>query len=449
MFLRGTYQFDNSVGTSYFPDTLATTFWDHPYGFVVGHNWTLSNNKINNFRYGLTRQAFTSGGDSEDNAISFRFVYQPSFFARTLSRITPVQNITDDFTMITGQHTFQFGGNIRIVRNKRVSLGSSYDSAVANPSFYDSSGRVLDRPITDAGYTIGSGQRTTVQNALSALIGRFSQYSGQYNYDLDGNVLAAGTPNERTFATEEYDAYVQDIWKPTRNLTLTLGLRYGLSRPVYEKNGYQVAPTTPLGDFFDQRVQSSQNGVPYNALINFDYAGPTYNKPGFYKLDKNNFQPRIALAWSPNFKNSFLRGIFGKEGESTIRGGFAITNDHFGEQLAVSFDALSTLGFTTESTISANTFDTSGNPPPRFTGFGQTIRNLPGLTPPNRFMTDVTPGCLAGTEDCPQRIESSFRLDTGYAGQLQLELILRSAIAERNVCRSFLCRTRCPKSSGN
>ncbi|MEJ7700534.1 MAG: hypothetical protein WKF71_12925 [Pyrinomonadaceae bacterium] len=85
LFARGTYQTDTSVGTSAFPDTLATTNWNHPYGFVVGHNWNISSDKVNNFRYGLTRQAFTSGGDSNENAISFRFVYSPSFFARTLS----------------------------------------------------------------------------------------------------------------------------------------------------------------------------------------------------------------------------------------------------------------------------------------------------------------------------------------------------------------------------
>ena len=408
LFLRGNYQYDNSQQTSYFPDTLPTSAWYHPFGFVIGHNWTISSNKINNFRYGLTRQAFTNFGDSNANAISFRFVYQPSFFARTLSRVTPVQNITDDFTVIEGNHTIQIGGNVRIIRNKRVDLGSSFDSATANPSFYASSGRVLDRPIAAAGYTIGSGQRTNIQNALSALIGRFSQYSGQYNYDLQGSVLAAGIPSVRNFATEEYDAYAQDIWKPYRNLTLTLGLRYGLSRPVYEKNGYQVAPTVALGDFFNQRVQSAANGTPYNALINFDYAGPKYKKSGFYKLDKNNFQPRIAAAWSPSFKNGFLKTLLGGEGKSTIRGGFAITNDHFGEQLAVSFDGLSTLGFTTQNTIAANTYNTSTNPAPRFTGFGQTIRSLPGLSAPNRFMTDVTAACLNGTEDCPQRIESSL-----------------------------------------
>jgi len=399
LFARGSYQSDNSVGTSYFPDTPGTTIWDHPYGFVVGHNWNISGDKVNNFRYGLTRQAFTSGGDSNDNSISFRFVYQPSFFARSLSRVTPVHNITDDFTLIKGNHTIQFGGNVRIIRNKRSDLGSAFDSAVANPSFYGSSGRVLDRPITSAGYTIGGGQRAIVQNSLSALIGRFSQYSGQYNYDIDGNIIASGTPIERNFATEEYDSYVQDIWKPYRNLTLTLGLRYGLSRPVYETGGYQVAPNQKLGDYFERRAASAAQGVPYNELLQFELAGPKNDANGFYGLDKNNFQPRLAAAWSPDFKGGFLRTLFGEAGTSTIRGGFAVTNDFFGQQLAVTFNGLSTLGFTTENTIAANTFNTSTNPAPRFTGFGQTIRTLPGVPPIDRFMTPA---------DEAQRIESSL-----------------------------------------
>lgn len=399
LFARGSYQSDTTVGVSYFPDTPATTVWDHPYGFVVGHNWNISNNKVNSFRYGLTRQAFTTGGDSNDNSISFRFVFQPSFFARSLSRVTPVQNITDDFTLIKGNHTIQFGGNIRVIRNKRSDLGSAFDSAVANPSFYGSSGRVLDRPLTAARYGIPASQRAIVQNSLSALIGRFSQYSGQYNYDIDGNILAPGTPIQRNFATEEYDSYVQDIWKPYRNLTLTLGLRYGLSRPVYETGGYQVAPNQKLGDYFERRAASAAQGVPYNELIQFELAGPKNNKSGFYSLDKNNFQPRLAFAWSPNFGNGFLKTLLGKEGQSTIRGGFAITNDYFGQQLAVTFNGLSTLGFTTENTIAANTYNTSTAPPPRFTGFGQSVRTLPGISPIDRFMTPA---------DEDQRIESSL-----------------------------------------
>ncbi|MCU1289398.1 MAG: Cna protein B-type domain protein [Acidobacteria bacterium] len=409
LFVRGNFQNDLIKGVSAFPDTPATGEWSHPYGYVAGHTWTINNSLVNNFRYGMTRQAFSTQGDSNENSISFRSVYSPYLYTRTLSRVTPIHNFTNDLTWIKGNHTFQFGGNVRIIRNKRVDLGNAYDDAVTNPSFYAASGRVIDQALTAAGYTVPASQRTNVQNAATALIGRFSQYSGNFTFDLDGSVLPQGTPTTRNFSTEEYDLYGQDIWKPFRNLTLTLGLRYGLSRPVYEKNGFQVVPKERLGDFFERRAASAARGVPLNDLIEFELAGPKNGGQGFYSMDWNNFQPRVAAAWTPNFDNKYLRGLFGKEGESVIRGGFAITNDYFGQQLAVSFDALSSIGFTSQSTISANTYNITTNPAPRFTGFGQNIRTLPGVpAPTQRFSTEVTAGCLAGTEDCPQRIESSL-----------------------------------------
>jgi hypothetical protein len=409
LFVRGNYQSDLTNGVSAFPDTPATGLWSHPYGYVAGHTWTINNNMVNNFRYGLTRQAFSTQGDSSENSVGFRFVYSPLLFTRTLSRVTPIHNFTDDFTWIKGKHTIQVGGNVRIIRNKRTDLGSAFDDAVTNPSFYASSGRILDQAVSAAGYTVPASQRSNIQNAAAALIGRFSQYSGNFTFDLDGTVLPPGTPTNREFSTEEYDVYGQDIWKPFRNLTLTLGLRYGVSRPVYEKNGFQVVPQERLGDFFDRRVASAARGVPLNDLIDFELAGPKNNGQGFYSTDWNNFQPRVAAAWTPNFDNKFLRGVFGKEGESVVRGGFAITNDYFGQQLAVSFDALSLIGFTSANTISANTYNITTNPAPLFTGFGQNIRSLPGIpAPTQRFSVDATPGCLAGTENCQQRIEYSL-----------------------------------------
>lgn len=412
IFLRGNFQWDTLAGTSAFPDTPATSSWSHPYGYVVGHNWTISNNKINNFRYGLTRQAFSNQGDSGEPSVSFRFVYSPFLFSRTLSRVTPVHNITDDFTWIKGNHTWQFGGNVRIIRNQRNSFGSAFDSAVTNPSFYDLSGAVLTNQFTAAGYSIDGGDVASVQAAATALIGRFSQYSGNFTFDIDGSVLPAGTPSARNFATEEYDAYVQDVWKLNSSLTLTLGLRYALSRPVYEKNGFQVVPTERLGDFFERRVASAENGVPLNDLIQFELGGPVHDAPGFYSMDKNNFQPRVAAAWSPDFEKGFLKGLFGKKGDSVLRGGFGISNDYFGGQLAVSFDGLSTIGFTSSTTIAANSYTVTdcGSPNPRnpslpncapqFTGFNQDIRALPGIpAPEQRFSTPA---------DQAQRIESSL-----------------------------------------
>ncbi len=410
MFFRANYQWDNTkggAGLQAFPDTPAGGVWSHPSGFVAGHTWTIGSNKINNFRYGFTRQAFSVQGDSGANAISFRFVYSPALYARTLDRVSPVTNITDDFTWISGNHTVQFGGNVRIIRNKRTSFGGAFDSAVTNPSFYDQSGGVLITPLTAAGYTVAS--TAAAQAGATALIGRYSQYSANFTFDINGNVVAAGTPAKRNFATEEYDSYIQDIWRPFQNLTITGGVRYAVSRPVYEQNGFQVVPTERLGNYFDSRVASSAQGVPTNRLIQFEKAGPVNNGQGFYSMDWNNIQPRIAFAWSPSFDSGFLRTMFGGEGDSTIRGGFSITNDYFGGQLAVSFDGLSTIGFTSSSGISANTYNITTRLAPAFTGFGQQIRTLPGIAAPTqRFATDVTPGCLAGTQQCPQRIETSL-----------------------------------------
>lgn len=417
LFLRGNYQNDVLTGNlpsplfggSLFPDTTPSTLWDHPYGFVVGHDWAISSNKVNNFRYGLTRQAFSQQGDSTAPNISFRFVFAPEAFVRTLSRITPTHNITDDFTWVKNNHTFQFGGNVRIIRNQRVDFANAFDAAVTNPSFYDRSGAVLDEAFTNAGYTIDEGDINTVQAAAAALIGRYSQYTGNFTFDIDGNVVEPGTPTFRNFATEEYDAYFQDSWKPFSNLTLTLGLRYGFSRPVYETTGFQVVPTERLGDFFDRRVVSAERGIALNDLIEFERGGPANNGPGFYSADWNNFQPRLAAAWSPDFKSGFLGKLFGKTRESVFRFGFAITNDHFGGQLAVDFDGLSTIGFTSNTTISANTYNVTDRPAPLFTGFSQDIRSLPGIpAPTQRFATDVTPRCLAGIDSCPQRIETSL-----------------------------------------
>ncbi|MEP7149626.1 MAG: carboxypeptidase-like regulatory domain-containing protein, partial [Acidobacteriota bacterium] len=409
LMIRGNYQNDLTNSASAFPDTPSPATWSHPYGAVAGHTWTISNNRVNSFRYGLTRQAFSTQGDSAENAISFRFVFSPLLFGRTLSRVTSTHNITNDFSWVKGRHSIQLGGNVRIIRNKRTSFGSAFDAAVTNPSFYDQSGGVVDAQITGAGYTIGPGQRAIAQAAATALIGRFSQYSGNFTFDIDGSVLPPGTPSTRNFATEEYDVYGQDVWKPFSNLTITGGLRYGLSRPVYETNGFQVVPTERLGEFFERRVASANLGRPLNDLIAFQLGGPKNGKPGFYSMDKNNFQPRIAAAWSPKFRKGVLGAIFGDNGESVIRGGFSIMNDYFGQQLAVSFDALSTIGFTSSTTISANTYNVTDRPAPQFTGFNQNIRSLPGIPAPvQRFSTAVDPACLAGTVACPQRIESSL-----------------------------------------
>jgi hypothetical protein len=420
LFFRANYQQDVTGGAPNFPDTPATNTWSHPYGFVAGHTWTINDRKINNFKYGLTREAFTNQGDSSDNAITFRSVLSTSLFARGFSRTTPVQNITDDFTWIRNNHTFGFGANVRIVRNHRVDYSSAFDSGITNQSFYSGSGNVLSNPINawlptltglPAGTTIASSALTNTRHAFAALIGRLSQYTANFNFGTDGKPTAAGAPKERTFATEEYDVYGQDSWKLKHNLTLNLGLRYGLSRPVYETKGFEATPNISLQAYFDKRVAAAKQGVNFTDPITVNLAGPANHAPGFYSLDKNNFQPRISVAWSPAFKHGFLSKLLGSQEQSVFRGGFAITNDYFGQALAVNFDTNNTLGFSSNQTPSANTYNVTTNPGPLITGLGMAIRPLPGIAVPGNLVFPQTQ-----PQNFQRRIEGS--LDTNLVSPI-------------------------------
>src|SRR6202008_1040478 len=132
-FVRVNIIYDLLARERQFPDSPGPNIWSHPVGIAAGHTWNLSNTLINTLRYGYTREAFSQQGDSSNNAISFRFVYSPVAYSRTTTRVTPVQNITDDFSWTRDNHSLLFGTNIRMISNTRVSLLNSLDSAITNP----------------------------------------------------------------------------------------------------------------------------------------------------------------------------------------------------------------------------------------------------------------------------------------------------------------------------
>lgn len=404
LFARFNYQVDFSNQAPAFPDTPSPENWIHPYGGAVGHTWTISSSLVNSFRYGLTRDAFSVPGDSDQNLFRIRDVYQPFNYSRTFSRVTPVHNLTNDVTWVKGTHTVQFGGNIRLINTRTSRAAFSFDDAIINRSWYEGSGAVLLRPITSAGFTIDSGFRFPLQSAVSAIVGRINQYNVNYIYGKDGNALPPGSVVKRDFATQEYDLYIQDSWKIRPNLTFTYGLRYGLSRPVYERNGLQAATTVPLGEYFERRKAAALQGQALDELISVDLAGPANGKPGSYEFDKNNFQPRISLAWTPNFsKDSIWGKLFGAEGKAVFRGGFAMVNDFYGIQIANQFDVNNALGFTSTYTNPPNSFNITTRLGPLFVAPGQAVRTLPGV-PQNSSISfpRMQPA------DLDQRIENSI-----------------------------------------
>jgi hypothetical protein len=181
-------------------------------------------------------------------------------------------------------------------------------------------------------------------------------------------------------------------------------MRYSLERPVYETQGFEVQPTIPLTTYFEDRLAAAKQGNNFADPIVINKSGPANGGKPMYSWDKNNFQPRIAVAWSPNFSSGFFHSVFGDPGKSVIRSGFALTNDYYGQALAVDFDLNNTLGFTSNYTTPANTYDTTANNlAPLFTGFNQDIRSLPNVVVPGSL---VFP--LQQPSDNGERIESSI-----------------------------------------
>ncbi len=419
LFFRGNYQNDLVTRSIYgnsdcsvagdniqcFPDTPPLTTWNHPKGLAVGHVWTATNTLVNRFNYGLTRASFTQNGDSNENQVNFRFIFSPAAFARTLSRTTPVHNFVDDVSWVRGNHTFGFGGNVRLIRNNRVSLGASFDTAIINPSFYNASGAVITDPFSDF------ASSNDLRDALASVIGRYSQYSANLVYDANGQLQPVGTPTDRSFATEEYEGYFQDSWRMRPNFTLNYGVRWSTSTPVYERNGLQVVPNVNLTEYFNQRVESSFNGVPFTDPITFVLGGKANNAPGYYKQDWNNWAPSVSFAWSPDFGENAFGKLFGREGKSVIRGGFRMTYDRIGSALAVNFDLNNLAGFTSARNINANTFDViEPDLGPAFSGFNPDVRTLPFPGAAGPIPTALNfPLTVASDED--QRIEVS--LDQG------------------------------------
>jgi hypothetical protein len=413
---------DHAARAQRFPDTHSPLTWSHPFGLAVGHTWTIGNNLVNNVRYGYTRQAFSNFGDSNGNDISFRFVFQPTNQEHSLSRVTPVHNITDDVSWTHGKHVFQFGANIRAISNARTTFANAFDNAVTNPSFYLGAGDHVSSAFQDfltannlpggqAGQSLNSIAET--QNAATAVIGRFSQYTANFTFNNDGSLFPAGTASKRNFATQAYEMYFQDSWKFRSHLTFTMGLRYSLERPVYETQGFEVQPIVPLGTYFQDRLAAAALGNNFSQPITVDRSGPVNGGKPMYNWDRDNFQPRAAVAWSPNFSHGWLHALFGEGNQSVLRGGYALTNDYYGNQLAVDWDLNNTLGFTSNFTTPANTYDTvpcatCSGLAPLFTGFNQNIHSLPGVAVPGNLQFPLS-----------QPLDQGERIETSVDSNLQ------------------------------
>jgi hypothetical protein len=347
----------------------ATNF-DNSKGIALGYTAILSQNLINSLRYGFVRQGIGTAGIGDQPRVTFRGLDDPVGFRRSTLVNVPTNNVIDDVTWTKGSHTIQFGGNVRIINDNRLSNASNFFQTSSNPAWLFNAGIAgvggdLD-PATFGHPAVASSFGNSYDQPISALVGSLVEVSSIYNQDKNGTVVPQGTLIPRNFKATETEFYAQDSWRIKPNLTLTGGLRYTLLQPPYEIHGNQAAPSISMSDFLKNRATAMFAGQTYRPTIQFDISGQANGKQPYWDWDYKDIAPRVAIAYSPNPEKGFWNKLFGSQGKTSIRAGWGIYYDHFGEGIVNTFDTQGSFGLTTEvdNAAGVQTIDCV----PRFTG---------------------------------------------------------------------------------
>ena len=418
VFARGELQNFKQPGTQQFPgQTASTTILDDSRGLTIGLTSIINPRLINDFRWGFVRQGGQTAGASFNPAVLLDGIDSLVPFTRSTIAIVPVNQFTESLNWTRKNHSFQFGGDLFLIRNNHTSYLNSYSDVRTNAVYLNTGGIAFTgspsplnpsnniNPATNQPYpTVDSNFGPNYDSATTIVMGIFPEGDGHYNFARDGSALAQGTPINRRYAVNDYEFYGQDTWRVTPRLTVTYGLRWVLEAPPYETNGYQVAPCVAAagggctkqnaGDWFNHTAQLAAQGQPANSAgeLSFILGGPKNHGPALWNWDHKDFSPRIAVAWAPDTGDGWISKVLGKKDEFTIRGGYSIMYDHFGIPIVNSFDQNGSFGL---STILGNPAGVvSPANAPRFTCLTPGTSGQSCLPPPCSSIND--PGCLFG-----------------------------------------------------
>ncbi|MBI3210940.1 MAG: TonB-dependent receptor [Candidatus Solibacter usitatus] len=237
---------------------------------VFSDTYTFSPTLISEFRLGYNRRHETKDPISYGQGFAAQ-LGMPNAGATTFPRFVTgynggpggrFQNISEDNTLqenltkVVSRHTLKFG--YEMVRTRYNALAEALPSGI-----YNMGG-------TELPFTPNTGNT-------------FASF-------LLGNVASAQfTRNQATWLPRWWGQalYLQDDFRPMKNLTLNIGLRWSYESPFSTKYGQQSQ--------FDPTAIDPITKLP----------GAITHKTGqLARKDLNNFQPRLGLAW--NFRPNFV-----------------------------------------------------------------------------------------------------------------------------------------------
>lgn len=287
-------------------------------GIALDDVYTLDAKTVLNVRYGITYQQFperraSSGTDLAALGFSSNLVGQvvdpdlatlPRIQISGFSTVAPwetgdgtntglIHSLTAGATRLQGNHNLKFGAEFRVYR----AFGNRFQLSTA-PDF-----------TFNANYTRGPLDNTAV-----APIG---QELAQLLLGIPGGQMGISS----SYASQDkyFALYLHDDFKVTRRLTVNLGVRYELETPLTERFDRLVA-----GFAFDQsnpleaaaRANYARNPIPELPVDQFRVRGgltfvnQNGNGRSPFKGEKNNFMPRIGMAWTITDK-TVLRAGYG------------------------------------------------------------------------------------------------------------------------------------------
>jgi len=434
IFVRGNFQKDTTLGVEQFPGQGPSyTLVDNTKGIAAGYTYTFSPSLINDLRYGYIRQGYGNRGPGTGDYTDFRFISTLTSENRTTIISVPVNNIVDNVTWNKGRHSIAVGGNWRLIHQNRTSDENSFNNASSNP--YWLGGSPPD-PSTIGGLPVDSGFTNSYVIAYANLVGTIPSFTNVWNYHVDnattGSLLADGTPLARHFKANEYEWYIQDAWRVLPNLTVTFGLRHSILQTPWETQGQEVAPTVDTHAWYMQRETAALQGQIYEPDLTFAPAGSFYNKPGYWPKQKANFAPRLSVAYSPDSKTS-------------IRAGFGLFFDHYGQQLVSTFDQNGSFGINSQVTNPAGLYGFETAPryinrrtlPPISNGTPAATVTYPYTAPTGNFAITwgldnrlKTPYSESIDFSVQRQIPGGFTIEANYVGRLGRHLLQSLDIAE-------------------
>lgn len=189
--------------------------------------------------------------------------------APTLNR-NQTQGFSESITLLKGVHSISFGaGYTRADLSTRTDPNARGTLNFTGQATSQLSGNT--QPETGTGYDLADFLLGYPQSSSI-------QYSGESDY----------------FRQNQVNAYAQDEWKLRPNLTLIGGIRYEYFSPFSEKYG-RLANLDFAAGFTNVAVVTPDTAGPYTGAF----------PSGLIDPDRNNFSPRLALAWKvTQFKKS-------------------------------------------------------------------------------------------------------------------------------------------------